>query len=1043
MNISAPFIRRPIATALLMAGLLLGGLVSYRLLPVAALPNVNYPTIQITAQLPGADPQTMASSVATPLEQQLSQIPGLTQLTSTSALGVTTLSAQFELSRTVDSAATDVLAAINAASPYLPVGIPYPPTIRKVNPADTPVLLLALTSDTLPLTTVDAYAENILLPKLSTVSGVGFIGIGGQQKPAIRIQVNPQALAARGISLEDVRTVIGQSNVDLPKGTLNSPSQIFTLNTNDQLLKPDAYNDLVIAYRNGSPVRIRDVGKAIEGPENDLLGGWLGHHPAVVLAIQRVPGANVIETVDRIKAMLPQLEASIPPGIKVSIASDRTTTIRASVADVQFTLMLTVALVVMVIFVFLRNFWATVIPAVTVPLSLIGTFAVLYELGYSLDNLSLMALSIGVGFVVDDAVVVIENIVRHFEAGLSPTEAALKGSEEIGFTIVSITLSLIAVFIPLFLMGGYVGKLFQEFAIAISVSLVLSLVISLTLTPMMCARLLKDESHKRHGRIYLLFERGFDALLGLYERGLKIALRHRFVTLMVMLGTVVLTGYLYVVIPKGFFPQQDTGMILGITEGAQNISFPAMVQRQQALVETLLKDPAIESVSHYVGPGGPTATLNQGRVFIVLKPLAQRGVSADEVIRRLGPQLARTQGISLYLQAAQDITIGARLSKTQYQYSLYDADANELTHWAGVFLDKLKTLPGVTDVASDQANSGVMLNVTTNREVASSYGIQPATIDNTLDDAFGQRIVSTMFTPLNQFHVVLEVSPEFQYGPDSLSGIYVPSSAGQQVPLTTLTNQETKAAPIVINHQGMFPAATISFNLQPGASLGNVVAAVEQFAKDSHKPASLVTSSQGNAQAFQSSLSGTPLLIAASLIVIYIIVGVLYESTIHPLTILSTLPSAGIGALLLLMAVHLDLSVIAIIGIILLIGIVKKNGIMLVDFALEVERREGASAEESIYRACIMRFRPILMTTMAALLGGVPLMLGAGSGAELRQPLGYTIVGGLLLSQLLTLYTTPVVYFYLDRLGNWLKRGRGAAHAPAAEATASTPDPVV
>ena len=1022
MNISAPFIRRPIATALLMIGLLLGGLVSYRLLPVAALPNVNYPTIQITAQLPGADPQTMASSVATPLEQQLSQIPGLTQLSSTSALGVTTLSAQFELSRTVDSAATDVLAAINAASPYLPAGIPYPPTIRKVNPADTPVLLLALTSDTLPLTTVDAYAENILLPKLSTVPGVGFVGIGGQQKPAIRIQVNPQALAARGISLEDVRTVLTQANVDLPKGTLNSPSQIFTLNTNDQLLKPEAYNDLVIAYRNGSPVRIRDVGKAIEGPENDLLGGWLGHHPAVILAIQRVPGANVIETVDRIKAMLPQLEASIPPGIKVSIASDRTTTIRASVADVQFTLVLTVALVVMVIFVFLRNFWATVIPAVTVPLSLIGTLAVLYELGYSLDNLSLMALSIGVGFVVDDAVVVIENIVRHIEAGLSPMQAALKGSEEIGFTIVSITLSLIAVFIPLFLMGGYVGKLFQEFAIAISVSLVLSLVISLTLTPMMCARLLKDETHKRHGRLYQLFERGFDALLALYERGLKIALRHRFATLMVMLGTVVLTGYLYVVIPKGFFPQQDTGMILGITEAAQDVSFPAMVQRQQVLVETLLKDPAIESVSHYVGPGGPTATLNQGRVFIVLKPLAERRVSADEVIRRLGPQLAKTEGVRLYLQAAQDITIGARLSKTQYQYTLFDADSTELTHWAAIFLDKLKTIPGVTDVASDQANAGVMLNVTTNRAVASSYGIQPAMIDNTLDDAFGQRIVSTMYTPLNQFHVVLEVAPEFQSGPDSLSGIYVASSAGQQVPLSTLTNQTTTAAPIVINHQGMFPAATISFNLQAGASLGNVVAAIQQFEKESHKPASLVTSFQGNAQAFQSSLSGTPVLIAASLIVIYIILGVLYESTIHPLTILSTLPSAGIGALLLLMAVHLDLSVIAIIGIILLIGIVKKNGIMLVDFALEVERGEGVSPEESIYRACTMRFRPILMTTMAALLGGVPLMLGAGNGAELRQPLGYTIVGGLLLSQLLTLYTTPVVYLYLDRLGGWLKR---------------------
>src|SRR5215467_10085767 len=732
MNISAPFIHRPIATALLMVGLLLGGLVTYRLLPVAALPNVNFPTIQVTAQLPGADPQTMASSLATPLEQQFSQIPGVTQMTSASALGFTQITVQFDLTRDIDSAATDVLAAINAASPYLPPGIPYPPTIRKVNPADTPILVLGLTSDTLPLTTVDAYAENILVPKISQISGVGLVGIGGQQKPAIRVQVDPQALANRGIALEDVRNVLAQANVDLPKGTLNSPQQSYTLNTNDQLLKPDAYSNLIVAYRNGAPVRIRDIGKVIESPENDLLAGWYDNHRAVILAIQRQPGANVIKTVDSIKKLMPQLQASLPPAVKINVVSDRTQTIRASVSDVQFTLVLTVALVVMVIFIFLRNFWATVIPAITVPLSLIGTFAVLYELGYTLDNLSLMALSIAIGFVVDDAVVVIENIVRHIEGGLSPMQAALKGSQEIGFTIVSITLSLIAVFIPLFLMGGYVGKLFQEFAIAISVSLVLSLVISLTLTPMMCARLLKDESHKRHGRIYLLFERGFDALLGLYERGLKIALRHRFVTLMVMLGTVVLTGYLYVVIPKGFFPQQDTGMILGITEGAQNISFPAMVQRQQALVETLLKDPAIESVSHYVGPGGPTATLNQGRVFIVLKPLAQRGVSADEVIRRLGPQLARTQGISLYLQAAQDITIGARLSKTQYQYSLYDADANELTHWAGVFLDKLKTLPGVTDVASDQANSGVMLNVTTNREVASGYGIQPATIDNTL-----------------------------------------------------------------------------------------------------------------------------------------------------------------------------------------------------------------------------------------------------------------------------------------------------------------------
>jgi hydrophobe/amphiphile efflux-1 (HAE1) family protein len=1033
MNLSAPFIVRPIATVLLMAGLLLCGLASYPLLPVGALPNVNYPTIQISAQLPGADPQTIASSVATPLEQQLSQIPGVTQLTSSSALGVAQLTVQFELSRTVDSAAVDVLAAINAASPYLPLNIPYPPTIRKVNPAETPIMLIALTSDTLPLTTVDAYAENILLPKISQISGVGLVGIGGQQKPAIRVQVNPQALAARGIGLEDVRNVIAGANVDLPKGTLNSPRVTYTLNTNDQLLKPEAYDSLIIAYRNGSPVRIRDIGKAIEGPENDLLAGWYNKQPAIILAVQRVPGANVIQTVDRIKALLPQLQASIPPAIKVSIAADRTITIRAAVADVQFTLMLTVALVVMVIFLFLRNFWATVIPAVTVPLSLVGTFAVLYMLNYSLDNLSLMALSIAVGFVVDDAVVVIENIVRHLEKGLSPMEAAFKGSSEIGFTIVSITLSLIAVFIPLFLMGGYVGKLFQEFAITITASLILSLIISLTLTPMMCSRLLQDETHKQHGRIYLIFERGFDGLLALYAAGLRIVLRHRFITLMVMLGTIALTGYLYTVIPKGFFPQEDTGQIVGITEASQDISFPAMAQRQQALVDTLLKDPAIDSVASYIGPGGPTATLNQGRVFIILKP--QRKASADQIIRRLQPQLARTQGITLYMQAAQDITIGARLSKTQYQYTLTDADSTELAHWAAIYLEKLKSMPGIIDVASDQANAGPMLNVKVNREVASSFGILPTTIDNTLDDAFGQRIVSTMFTSLNQYHVVLEVDPRFQYGPEALRDIYLNSSSGQQVPLSTLVNSTIEPRPILINHQGMFPAVTISFNLKPGAALGDAVAGIQKLEKDAGKPASLATSFQGNAQAFQSSLAGTPLLIGVALIVIYIILGVLYESVIHPITILSTLPSAGIGALLLLMAVHMDLSVIAIIGIILLIGIVKKNGIMLVDFALEVERNEGQSAEQSIYQACTLRFRPILMTTMAALLGGVPLMLGTGTGSELRQPLGYTIVGGLLLSQILTLYTTPVVYLYLDRLGAWLSRTRKhSAQQPASPA---------
>jgi hydrophobe/amphiphile efflux-1 (HAE1) family protein len=1029
MNLSAPFIHRPIATLLLMVGLLLCGVATYGLLPVAALPNVNYPTIQITAQLPGADPQTMASTIATPLEQQLGQVPGVTQLSSTSALGVTTVAVQFELSRTVDSAAVDVLAAINAASPYLPTNLPYPPTIRKVNPAETPVLLLALTSDTLPLTTIDAYAENILLPKISQISGVGLVGIGGQQKPAIRVQVNPQALAARGIGMEDVRNVIAQANVDLPKGTLNSPRQTYTLNTNDQLLNPDAYESLIVAYRNGSPVRIRDIGRVIEAPENNLLAGWLGKQRAIVLAVQRVPGANVIDTVDRVKAMLPQLQASMPPAIKVNIAADRTTTIRASVADVQFTLLLTVALVVMVIFVFLRNARATLIPAVTVPLSLIGTFAVLYVLGYSLDNLSLMALSIAVGFVVDDAVVVIENIVRHLEQGMSPMEAALKGSQEIGFTVVAITLSLIAVFIPLFFMGGFVGKLFQEFAVALSVSLVLSLVISLTLTPMMCSRLLKDEAHRQHGRLYRISESAFEGLLALYEKGLRIALRHRFVTLMVMLGTVGVTGYLYVVIPKGFFPQQDTGQILGFTEAAQDISVNAMAQRQQALVNIVLEDSAVGSVTNYIGPGGPTATLNQGRVFINLKPASQRDASADQIINRLRPKLARIQGITLYMQAAQDITIGARLSKTQYQYTLNDADATELAYWSKIFVDKMKAIPGVVDVASDQANAGPELNVTVNREVASSFGILPSTIDNVLDDAFGQRIVSTMFTSLNQYHVVLEVDPRFQYGPEALRDIYVNSSSNQQVPLSTLVKSGIKPAPIVVNHQSLFPSVTISFNLLPGVALGDAVAAIQQMERQTGKPPSLATSFQGNAQAFQESLSGTPLLVLAALIVVYIILGVLYESAIHPITILSTLPSAGIGALLILMAAHMDLSVIAMIGIILLIGIVKKNGIMLVDFALEVQRNEGLGPEEAIYRACTMRFRPILMTTMAALLGGIPLMVGTGTGSEIRQPLGYAIVGGLALSQLLTLYTTPVVFLYLDRLVE--RRNRRKLPAPA------------
>src|SRR4051812_15228837 len=1018
MNISAPFIARPIATALLMVGLLLVGLTAYPLLPVASLPSVNYPTLSVTAQLPGADPQTMASSVATPLEEQFGQIPGIIQMTSSSALGFTAITLQFDLSRDIEGAATDTLAAINAAGGQLPPAMIFPPTIRKVNPADTPILVLALTSDTLPLTTVDAYAENILLQKISQISGVGQVGLGGQQKPAIRIQVNPQALAARGIGLEDVRNVVSQANVDMPKGTLNSPRKTYTINTNDQLLTPEAYDSLIIAYRNGSPVRIRDIGKAVNGPENDLLAAWYNKQRAILLAVQRQPGANVIATVDRVKAMLPQLQASIPSDIKVSILSDRTETIRASISDVQFTLLLTVALVVMVIFIFLRNFWATIIPAVTVPLSLIGTFAVLYEFGYSLDNLSLMALTIAVGFVVDDAVVVIENIVRHLEEGLSPMQAAIKGAGEIGFTIVSITLSLIAVFIPLFLMGGYVGLLFREFAITVSVSLVLSLLISLTLTPMMCSRLLKPET-KEHGRLYCFFERGFDGLLALYEKGLKIVLRHRFITLMTMFGTIALTGYLFVVIPKGFFPEQDTGLIIGLSEAAQDISFQAMAERQQALLNAVMRDPAVASVGSAVGAGGGNTTVNNGRVYIALKPQNQRG-SMAEVMGRLRTNLAKIQGITLYMQAAQDITIGGRVSKTMYQYTLADADPGELNHWAALFLDRIKAVPGIADVATDQLNAGPMLDITIKREVASSFGILPFTIDNTLSDAFGQRIVSTMFTTLNQYHVVMEVDPKFQYGPEALNGIYVKSSSGQQVPLSTLVDSVVKVAPLVVNHQGQFRSVTISFNLLPGTAIGQAVSSIQKVEKDLGKPLSLQTSFQGNAQAFGDSLSSTPILIAAALFVIYIILGVLYESLIHPITIISTLPSAGLGALLLLMAVHYDLSVIAIVGIILLIGIVKKNGIMLVDFALHVGQQEGLTAEEAIYRACIMRFRPILMTTMAAMLAGVPMMLGTGAGSEIRQPLGYAIVGGLAVSQILTLYTTPVVYIYLDRLQTWL-----------------------
>jgi HAE1 family hydrophobic/amphiphilic exporter-1/multidrug efflux pump len=1028
VSISTPFIQRPIATSLLMAGMFLVGAVAYPLLPVAPLPQVDFPTIQVNAALPGASPDTMASSVATPLETQLAQIAGVAQLTSTSVLGSTSVTVQFDLNRNIDAAATDVLGAINAASGQLPKTLPNAPTYRKVNPADSPVLLLAVYSPSMPLTQVDDAAETLLAQQMSQISGVSQVSVFGQQKPAVRVQVDPAKIANMGLSLEDIRATLATVTVDQPKGSFDGANQSFTIYNNDQLTAAKDYQDVILTYRNGAPVRIRDVGQAVDGPENTRLASWQSGARGITLAVFRQPGANVIDVVNAVMAALPRLRESIPPAIDVKVISDRTQTIRASVSDVQFTLILTIGLVVMVIFAFLRNFWATVIPSITVPVSLVGTCAVMYVVGYSLDNLSLMALTISVGFVVDDAIVMIENIVRHIEEGMKPMEAALKGAGEIGFTIVSISLSLIAVFIPLLLMGGIIGRLFHEFAVTVTVTILVSAIVSLTLTPMMCSRFLKDEAHTKHGRVYILMERFFDGMRDGYAYGLRWVLRHQFFTLMVLFATVGLTVFLFITIPKGFFPQQDTGFIQGISEASQDISFQGMMAKQQELMKIVGEDPDVYSYNSSVGSTGGSRTGNNGNFYITLKQKPERKASADAIIARLRPKLAQVQGIALFLQAAQDINVGGRSSKTQYQYTLQDSNLEELNHWAPLLLQKIGTLSMVRDVATDQQTNAPTVTMTIDRTTAARFGIQPQVIDDTLYDAFGQRQVAQYFTQLNQYHVILEVPPALQGDPAALSKIYVKSPVTNgQVPLSTFVKLDTtKTNYLSIAHQGQFPAVTLSFNLAQGASLGEAVSAIQEAEAQMKLPSTIIGTFQGNAQAFQSSLSTTPYLIAAALVVVYIILGVLYESYIHPITILSTLPSAGVGAILILMVFHFDLSVIALIGIILLIGIVKKNAIMMIDFALEAERNRGLKPEDSIYEACLMRFRPIMMTTMAAMLGGVPLMFGNGTGAEIRQPLGFSIVGGLILSQMLTLYTTPVVYLYMDRLNNWLGRSAKA-----------------
>jgi len=1038
MSPSRPFILRPVATSLLMVAILLAGSVAYLQLPVSALPQVDYPTIQVLTFYPGASPEVMASSVTAPLERQFGQIPGLSQMTSTSSGGGSVITLQFSLEESIDIAQQDVQAAINAGFSFLPKDLPNPPVYSKVNPADAPIMTLALTSDTLELSKVEDLADTVMAQKISQLSGVGLVSINGGQKPAVRIQANPTALANYGLSLEDLRTALGTANVDQAKGSINGAKQAFTIGANDQLLTSDDYDAVIIAYRNGSAVRLSDVADAVDSAENLYQAAWMGTaakeagkddkgqptlardavlKPAVIVNIQRQPGANIIGVVDEVQKLLPQLRKTLPASVNVEVLTDRTNTIRASVKDVQFSLVLTIALVVMVIFLFLRSLAATVIPSVAVPLSIVGTFGVMYLLGYSLNNLSLMALTISTGFVVDDAIVMIENISRYLEEGDDPLTAALKGSEQIGFTILSLTVSLIAVLIPLLFMGDIVGRLFREFAVTLAVTILVSAVVSLTLTPMMAAKLLKHKPESEQGKFYRKSEEFFEYVIAKYGVGVRWVLRHQVLTLIVTAATFLLTVYLYIVVPKGFFPVQDTGVLLGITEGPQSISFAAMGMRQQELARMILEDPDVESVSSFIGIDGTNTTLNSGRIQINLKDLEARSSSALEIIQRLQPKLAQVDGIQCFLQPLQDLTVEDRVSRTQYQYTLEDANFDELSAVTERMLEKLRQSPILSDVTSDQQLSGLQAHLVIDRDTASRLGVTPQNIDDTLDDAFGQRQVSTIFTQINQYHVVLEAAPRFQKSPSSLSSIYVKSSNGTQVPLSTFTHLEERETALAINHQGQFPVVTISFNLAPGKSIGDAVEAVNKAKQELNLPPSVNAEFQGSARAFQASLANEPILILAALIVVYIVLGVLYESYIHPITILSTLPSAGVGAILALLLFHIDLSVIALIGIILLIGIVKKNAIMMIDFALEAEREHGMEPEEAIYQACLLRFRPIMMTTMAALLGGLPLALGQGTGSELRRPLGITIVGGLIVSQILTLFTTPVVYLFFDRIG--------------------------